>query len=79
MVPSLSSMQAELVEAWRVLDKSVAAAALPHMRSLPAIPVVSVRYRPQRNGIRIGVALRRLLLEVCWRKRYLVSIASPRL
>jgi hypothetical protein len=34
-----------LVEAWRVLDESAAAAAaLPHLRSLSAISVASVRY-----------------------------------
>jgi hypothetical protein len=52
------------IKAWRVLDESAtAAAALPHMRSVPAILVMSVRYRPQCNGIRVGVALRRLLLQ----------------
>ena len=63
MVPSLSPMQADSSRL-RVPNESVAAAALPHMRSLPAIPVLSVRYRPQRNGTRIGLALRILLLEV---------------
>lgn len=52
------------IKAWRGLDESAtAAAALPHMRSLPAILEMSVRYRPQCNEIRIGVALRRLLLQ----------------